>query len=332
MTPTLLAVAHGSRDPNALRTVTPLLERVRRLRPGLPVRLGHIELNEPLLGDVLAGLRGQVVLVPLLLGRGHHVKVDLPAAALAAPHLSVRVAAPLGPHPLLAEALAARLVEAGWPPLDPPAPDPSTHEQGLCGRDLSGQPLTDPSAPEQPISRRPFPASPRSGRPLLGRSLLGPSTVLAARPADPGHPARRAADPHRTGVVLAAAGSRDPHSAEDTGRTAGLLSARLGGVPVRPGYASATGPGAPSVTEAVAALAARGCRRVAVAAYFTAPGRFAAQCAAEAAEAAADLGMSTSVAAAPLGDQRAMARLVLHRYERALVSAPLSHPAVTVGV
>ncbi|TVL92084.1 hypothetical protein CD790_14920 [Streptomyces sp. SAJ15] len=241
--------------------------------------------------------------------------------------MSVRVAAPLGPHPLLAEALAARLVEAGWPPLDPSAPDPSALDSWA----------TDPwapdlSAPEQPSSGRPIPAPPRSGRPLLGRSLLGPGAVLAARPADLGHPARRAADPHRTGVVLAAAGSRDRHSAEDTGRTAALLSARLGGVPVRPGYASATGPGAPSVTEAVAALAARGCRRVAVAAYFTAPGRFAAQCAAEAAEAAADLGMSVSAAAAPLGDQHAMARLVLHRYERALASAPLSHPAVTVGV
>ncbi|MGO4420279.1 hypothetical protein AB4Z54_16485, partial [Streptomyces sp. MCAF7] len=31
--PTLVAVAHGSRDPEALRTVTALVDRVRALRP-----------------------------------------------------------------------------------------------------------------------------------------------------------------------------------------------------------------------------------------------------------------------------------------------------------
>ncbi|GGU40690.1 sirohydrochlorin chelatase [Streptomyces lavendofoliae] len=113
--PTLVAVAHGSRDPRAPTTVNALLDRVRELRPGLPVRLGHIELNAPLLTDTLAGLPdGDAVLVPLLLGRGYHVKHDLPGAAATAPHLRVRVAAPLGPHPLLVEALYARLTEAGW--------------------------------------------------------------------------------------------------------------------------------------------------------------------------------------------------------------------------
>ncbi|MBT2370303.1 sirohydrochlorin chelatase [Streptomyces sp. ISL-10] len=115
--PSLVAVAHGSRDPRALRTVLALLERVRELRPGLDVRLGHIELNEPLLTDTLAGLNGApTVLVPLLLSRGYHVKHDLPQAAAAAPGGGehIRIARPLGPHPLLAEALWSRLAEAGW--------------------------------------------------------------------------------------------------------------------------------------------------------------------------------------------------------------------------
>ncbi|MGW1468602.1 sirohydrochlorin chelatase [Streptomyces sp. NPDC002308] len=113
--PALVAVAHGSRDPRALRTVTQLLDRVREMRPGLDVRLGHIELNEPLLPQTLAGLAGgSAVLVPLLLGRGYHVKQDLPALAAAAPAVRTRIAAPLGPHPLLVEALHGRLVEAGW--------------------------------------------------------------------------------------------------------------------------------------------------------------------------------------------------------------------------
>ncbi|WP_225794350.1 sirohydrochlorin chelatase [Streptomyces aculeolatus] len=148
--PALVAVAHGSRDPEAVRTVRALLAAVRRLRPGLPVRLGHVELNEPLLRDTLGALTGDAVLVPLLFGRGHHVTRDIPemlraagergrreragepappgstgAAAgpgpggsggggTSAPPLSARVAAPLGPHPLLAEALAGRLAAAGW--------------------------------------------------------------------------------------------------------------------------------------------------------------------------------------------------------------------------
>ncbi|MEE1938241.1 CbiX/SirB N-terminal domain-containing protein [Streptomyces sp. TRM 70361] len=237
--PALVAVAHGSRDPRALPAITALLELVRSLRPGLRVVPGHIELNEPLLPDTLDALpAGPAVLVPLLFGRGHHVKHDIPRAAAAAAHLEIRTAAPLGPHPLLAEALAARLAEA----------------------------------------------VPAGGAP--------------------------------DGVVLAAAGSRDPESARDAGRTAALLSARLGGVPVLPAYASAA---APTVPEAVAALRRAGCRRPALASYFAAPGHFAARCA----RAVPEL-----PAAGPLGAHPALARLVLHRYDeaRARLRAPVRRP------
>ncbi|MEV0633845.1 sirohydrochlorin chelatase [Streptomyces sp. NPDC050619] len=112
--PALVLVAHGSRDPRTLATVHTLLDRIRELRPGLPVHLGHIELNAPLLPDTLAALgTGDAVLVPLLLSRGYHVKRDIPEMAAAA-QARTRVAAPLGPHPLLVETLYDRLVEAGW--------------------------------------------------------------------------------------------------------------------------------------------------------------------------------------------------------------------------
>ncbi|MEU8619793.1 sirohydrochlorin chelatase [Streptomyces sp. NPDC048623] len=231
--PTLVAVGHGSRDPRAAAELQRLLDRVRELRPGLDVRLAHIELNAPLLTDTLAGLTGDAVLVPLLFARGYHVKHDLPAAVEAHPALRARIAAPLGPHPLLVEALADRLAEAGL------------------------------------------------------------------RPEDGASPA--------TGVVLAAAGSRDPDSATDIRRIAGLLGERLGGVPVLPAYTSAA---APTVPEAVRALAARGRHRVAVASCFTAPGRFATRAAAHA----------PWLASAPLGAHPALARLVLLRYDEALAA------------
>ncbi|NJP99493.1 sirohydrochlorin chelatase [Streptomyces zingiberis] len=255
--PTLVAVAHGSRDPAALRTVTALLDRVRELRPWLPVRLGHIELNEPLLPDTLAELAATdpgpatggdgpaAVVVPLLLSRGHHVRHDIPrAVAATVPALRAAVAAPLGPHPLLAEALHTRLREA----------EEAAGTAGAAGR---------------------------------------------ARRAD--------------GVVLAAAGSRDPDAAYDVHRAAALLSLRLGTVPVVPAYASAA---APTVPGALRALRDRGCRRIAVAAYFTAPGRFATACA----EAAATT-PGAGLAPAPLGAHPALARLVLHRYDEVLASA-----------
>ncbi|GAA2441251.1 sirohydrochlorin chelatase [Streptomyces macrosporus] len=236
--PVLVAVAHGSRDPEAPRTVAALLTLVRSLRPGLRVELGHVELNEPLVTDTLEALPpGEAVLVPLLFGRGHHVKHDLPRAAAAAAHLRTRIAAPLGPHPLLVDALAARLAETG-----------------------------------------------RRGA--------------------------RALDPQDGGVVLAAAGSRDPESAVDAGRTAALLSARLGGTPVVPAYASAA---APTVPEAVAALRAAGRHHTVVASYFAAPGLFAGRCA------RAVPGLPV---ARPLGAHPALARLVLHRYDEAR-AAPL---------
>ncbi|MGW1000719.1 sirohydrochlorin chelatase [Streptomyces sp. NPDC002520] len=235
--PALVLVAHGSRDPRALTTVRALMDRVRQLRPALPLHLGHIELNEPLLPDTLAALasRGDTpaVLVPLLLGRGHHVKHDIPEMAAASP-VRARVAAPLGPHPLLVDTLHARLTEAGWP------------------------------------------------------------TTMDDT-------ARRS-----TAVVLAAAGSRDPDSAIDTRRTARLLAARLN-VPVIPAYASAA---TPTIPTALRALAARGRHQVAIASYFTAPGRFATQC--------ADL--APWLASAPLGAHDSMARLILQRYGQSLTT------------
>ncbi|MER5669109.1 CbiX/SirB N-terminal domain-containing protein, partial [Streptomyces mirabilis] len=85
-----------------------------------------------------------------------------------------------------------------------------------------------------------------------------------------------------------------------------LLAERLG-VPVVPAYASAA---APTVAAAVRALAARGRHRIAVASYFTAPGRFATECAAAA----------PWIAAAPLGTHAAMARLILHRYDQTVAT------------
>ncbi|MFJ4879495.1 sirohydrochlorin chelatase [Streptomyces sp. NPDC088745] len=117
--PPLLAVAHGTRDPEGTAATEELLSRVRELRPGLPVVLAYVDVARPALADVLAALHGEVVLVPLLLGAGFHLRVDVPEALAAAPQVRARIAGALGPHPRLASALADRLAEAAAPAAGP---------------------------------------------------------------------------------------------------------------------------------------------------------------------------------------------------------------------
>ncbi|AUY48579.1 CbiX/SirB N-terminal domain-containing protein [Streptomyces sp. CB01881] len=116
--PVLLAVAHGSRNPAGVAATRELLERVRVLRPELDVRCCFLDLAAPSLPEALARLADgePAVLVPLLLGTGYHLRVDIPGALAAARLPHVRLAPSLGPDPLLAAVLADRLAGSGRPP------------------------------------------------------------------------------------------------------------------------------------------------------------------------------------------------------------------------
>ncbi|MCQ8194542.1 sirohydrochlorin chelatase [Streptomyces rugosispiralis] len=124
--PTLLIIAHGSRDPRHAATVDALRARVRSLRPGLRVEAAFLEFNAVRVPRVLARLAAEdateVIALPLLLTRAFHAKTDIPAVLREAtarhPRLSVRQAEVLGPSPLLVDALERRLYEAGLRPAD----------------------------------------------------------------------------------------------------------------------------------------------------------------------------------------------------------------------
>ncbi|GAA1578467.1 sirohydrochlorin chelatase [Streptomyces globosus] len=211
MQPTLVAVAHGSRDPRALPAVQDLLARVRELRPGLDVRLGHVELNRPLLPDTLRHTAGPAVLVPLLLSRGHHVKRDLPEAAAA--HADARVAAPLGPHPLLVEALYDRLREAGW--------HPARHTAAV----LAAAGSRDPDAA----------ADTRRTAALLSERLGGvpvvPAYASAAPPAAAEAVGALAARGHRRIAVASYFTAPGPFAAQSAAAATGPAAALLGDHP-----------------------------------------------------------------------------------------------------
>jgi sirohydrochlorin ferrochelatase len=121
-TPRVVMVAHGTRRHEGNDLARRLTERAATLLK-VPVSAAFVELADPLVTDVMAGLpphRGAVAVVPLLLTTGYHVQHDLPAAcAGAASAVTVALGPPLGPEPALARALSDRLDAAGAGPGQP---------------------------------------------------------------------------------------------------------------------------------------------------------------------------------------------------------------------
>lgn len=145
---------------------------------------------------------------------------------------------------------------------------------------------------------------------------LGPHPLLIAalerRLAEAGVPVDDPAERAGTAVVLAAAGSADPDAVTAIGRLAGWWQSRGRWAAVVPGYASAA---APDPAAAVSGLLATGARRVVVASYLLAPGRFASQVR----EAA--LGAGAAAVSGALGATPELADVVLDRYQDALRQA-----------
>lgn len=111
--PIMIACAHGTSNTQGAAEVNALRAAIAELRPGLDVREAYVDVQQPDLVDVVAGLPAgkAAVVVPLLLSVGYHVKVDIARAVKSRPGSAA--AAPLGPDPRLAALLDQRLREAG---------------------------------------------------------------------------------------------------------------------------------------------------------------------------------------------------------------------------
>jgi sirohydrochlorin ferrochelatase len=126
VTPPLVPVAHGSRDPRSAATVRGLVERVRTQAPDVEVYESFLDLSQPRVTDVLRRLYEQghrsAVVVPLLLGSAFHARVDLPALVdeiqAGCPGFTVTVSDVLGVDPVLEEVALDRLTGAGLGPGD----------------------------------------------------------------------------------------------------------------------------------------------------------------------------------------------------------------------
>jgi sirohydrochlorin ferrochelatase len=153
---------------------------VARARPGLDVVAVHLDVHKPALDDVvhrLATARRPMVVVPLLLSSGYHVRVDIGRAAEKAEGLAVPAAA-LGPEPVLLDVLQQRLAQCG------------------AGADdtvvLAAAGSSDPraTADVEQVARwladvRGVPVTPAY---LAASAPTVPDAVAAARAADPGRP------------------------------------------------------------------------------------------------------------------------------------------------
>lgn len=113
--PPLVAVAHGTRDPEGIAVLHALLDRVRSLDADLACVLAFVDHEPPSVSVALRALADEphTVVVPLLLTAASHSKGDVPGSVQRAlaetPGRRVVYGRPLGPHPLLLTALADRL-------------------------------------------------------------------------------------------------------------------------------------------------------------------------------------------------------------------------------
>jgi sirohydrochlorin ferrochelatase len=114
VSPVLVLVAHGSRDPRFGATARRVRDAVAVRLPGVEVVLSYLDLDEPLVGEVLATgseTGDDPVVVPLLLSAGYHHKIDLPA--IIAEHRPFAQQTDVIGTRSFTAALADRLLEAG---------------------------------------------------------------------------------------------------------------------------------------------------------------------------------------------------------------------------
>ena len=122
--PVVILFAHGARDPAWAQPFQALREALRSARPEGRVELAFLELMEPGLPDLVATLADEgvreVVVVPVFLGRGGHLRRDFPilmeAAQARAPGVTLRATPAVGELPAVIAAMSGAIlgVIEGW--------------------------------------------------------------------------------------------------------------------------------------------------------------------------------------------------------------------------
>ena len=115
----IVLFAHGARDPEWARPFEAIRDTVRRQRPENPVALAYLEAMEPALESAIAALvaggASSIVVFPLFMAQGGHLKKDLPrildAIRSSHPHVPIALEPALGDVPEITGAIASWVVE-----------------------------------------------------------------------------------------------------------------------------------------------------------------------------------------------------------------------------
>ena len=116
--PAIILFAHGARDERWAEPFARIVSKVRAAAPGLAVELAYLEHLEPNLEQAARRLAklgaASIIVVPLFLGRGGHLRVDAPrlvdAARAALPGVAIALAPSAGEDDAVVDALAAYCV------------------------------------------------------------------------------------------------------------------------------------------------------------------------------------------------------------------------------
>jgi sirohydrochlorin ferrochelatase len=174
--PVLVGCSHGTDSIEGRAVIRSILASVADARPDVVVREAFVDVQEPPVADVVASaaeLDLTVVVVPLLLSVGFHVRVDIAAAVEGRP---ATAAPPLGPDARLVDVLVDRLTQAGLAPGDAVV--------------LAAAGSTDPAAAVA-VEEVAAGLATRLGRPVTvgygaGSTPRVPDAVAAARATGPG--------------------------------------------------------------------------------------------------------------------------------------------------
>jgi sirohydrochlorin cobaltochelatase len=110
----IVLFAHGARDARWAEPFLRLKARIEQREPATPVGLAFLEMMEPGLAEACAGLVAQgcteLLVVPVFLGQGGHVREDLPRQLLAVrqshPEVVIRATDAAGEDAAVIDALA----------------------------------------------------------------------------------------------------------------------------------------------------------------------------------------------------------------------------------
>jgi sirohydrochlorin cobaltochelatase len=116
----IILFAHGARDPEWAAPFVAIQERLQAARPDTLVLAAYQEFMSPTLAAAVAQSAAQgarrIVVVPLFIGQGSHVKRDLPLLVeqekLRHPQLELQVLPAIGEAPEILHAIAAWVLDA----------------------------------------------------------------------------------------------------------------------------------------------------------------------------------------------------------------------------